>query len=152
MADSVANIADDHINDDMCLSIVREFSRAWKDRDINDLMSMMADNCVYSASVGPEPGMRFIGKGEVRAGFEQMLVYDFAEHEEIRNLFVYKNRVVREWHSLSSDVKGDEVVVHGCDLFTLVNGKISAKDSFRKSYPRTSPGDVYDGEDYHGAI
>lgn len=42
------------------------FSAAWAAKDIDALMTFMTDDCVYAASVGPEPGKTFVGKEAVR--------------------------------------------------------------------------------------
>jgi hypothetical protein len=51
-------------------------------------MRFIAEDCVYTASVGPEPGETFIGREEVRAGFAKLLAHDsdgVAEPGEIRS-------------------------------------------------------------------
>lgn len=39
-------------------------------------MRMMTDDCIYGASVGPEPGTTYVGQEDVTRGFEQMLKHD----------------------------------------------------------------------------
>jgi len=55
---------------------LREFARAWAARDVELLMSFMSEDCVYEASVGPEPGRTYVGREEVRRGFAEMLARD----------------------------------------------------------------------------
>jgi hypothetical protein len=49
--------------------------------------------------------------------------------------FIAADRGVSEWTFSGTRRDGKRVVVNGCDLFTLCDGKISVKDSFRKNRP-----------------
>ena len=53
-----------------------DFGSAWRAGDVDRLMSFMAGDCVFRASVGTGPGTVFQGRDEVRRGFELMLAYD----------------------------------------------------------------------------
>jgi ketosteroid isomerase-like protein len=46
-----------------------EFATAWGKRDLETLMELFTDDCVYKASVGAEPGATYVGKAAVRAGW-----------------------------------------------------------------------------------
>jgi hypothetical protein len=60
----------------MTVVSLREFIDAWTAGDVEMLMSFVTDNCVYCASVGPEPGTTYRGGEEVCRGFIDMLAYD----------------------------------------------------------------------------
>src|SRR5579872_7240528 len=62
--------------DSRYLRLQKQFGKAWDARDIDELMSMMTDDCVYCASVGPEPGTTHVGRDAVREGFLAMLAFD----------------------------------------------------------------------------
>lgn len=48
--------------------IVRAFGRAWASKDPEVVMAFFADDAVYGASVGPEPGTTCRGRQEIRHG------------------------------------------------------------------------------------
>jgi ketosteroid isomerase-like protein len=115
------------------VEIVREVSAAWGRRDLPALMKYVADDCVYSASVGPEPGETFVGRDAVRAGFAKLLAHDsdgVAEPGEMRS---DGDWVVSTWGYRMRTPDGRQVLVRGCDLFVLRDGLIVRKDAFRKT-------------------
>lgn len=116
----------------MTVERLTAFDDAWARKDIESLMQFITDDCEYHASVGPEPGERFIGKDEVRRGFQAMLDHDAGSEPLPGKLYVYGDRGVAEWSYVSTDDSGRSVVVRGCDLFEFVEDKISLKNAFRK--------------------
>ena len=54
--------------------VLQSFGAAWDAKDLDKLMSFVTEDCVYSASIGPEPGQTFRGRDAVRAGFAAMLI------------------------------------------------------------------------------
>ena len=54
----------------MSLELLDRFADAWNRHDLDALMSMMTDDCVFEASAGPEvDGQRSEGKQAVRAAY-----------------------------------------------------------------------------------
>ena len=54
----------------LSVSDLQSFADAWNRHDIEAIMRMMTDDCVFEASAGPEVcGTRFVGRQAVRAGF-----------------------------------------------------------------------------------
>ena len=74
-----------------------EFGAAWDRGDVQALMTFMTPDCVYSASVGPEPGETFVGTEAVRAGFTKMLKHDASGTSKPGPVFVAGDRGVAEW-------------------------------------------------------
>ncbi len=114
------------------LRLLKQFGDAWDAGDIDGLMSMMTDDCVYCASVGPEPGTTYVGKKAVREGFLAMLAHDAGGESRGGPVFVRGNRGYAEWFYVKTDPAGNRGEVRGCDLFEFKGDKISRKDAFRK--------------------
>jgi ketosteroid isomerase-like protein len=112
---------------------VRDFGDAWNCGDIDALMSMVADDCVFSASVGPEPGATFVGKTAVREGFMRMLEHDAHATPEPGDVHAFGTLVVATW-GLSTPHQGRCITVRGIDLFEFRQGMIIRKDAFRKTF------------------
>ena len=72
------------------MRVLDTFARAWSQHDIDTLMSLVTDDCVYSASVGPDPGETFVGREAVRNGFLRLLAYD-ADGRSCRALYRFLN-------------------------------------------------------------
>ena len=115
-------------------AIIREVRAAWGRGDLATIMKFVADDCVYCASVGPEPGETFVGREAVRAGFAKLLAHDsdgVAEPGELRSAGTW---VVSTWGFRKRHPDGKEFLVRGCDVFVLRDGLIVRKDAFRKTF------------------
>ena len=116
-------------------SIIREIGAAWGRADLETLMSFVADDCVYSASVGPEPGETFSGRDAVRAGFIKMLAHDSDSVAEPGDVYTFGDWAVSTWGFRHRDPDGKSVLVRGCDVWLFRGRLIVRKDSYRKTFP-----------------
>jgi ketosteroid isomerase-like protein len=114
--------------------IIREVAAAWGRKDLPALMKYVADDCVYSASVGPEPGETFVGRDAVRSGFAKLLAHDSDGVAEPGEMRAAGGWVVSTWGYRKPAPDGKSVLVRGCDIFVLRDGLIIRKDAFRKTY------------------
>jgi uncharacterized OsmC-like protein len=112
-------------------AIVRSFQAAWGRRDLERLLEFVSDDCVYHASVGPEPGETFVGRDAVRQGFQRMLqdeVNSGLESNEGQVRCV-GDVVYSEWSTTDRACN----VVRGIDVFRIEGSLICLKDAFRKT-------------------
>lgn len=116
------------------VEIVREVTAAWERSDLESLMKFIAEDCVYSASVGSEPGETFVGRDAVRTGFARLLAYDSDGISEPGAMHGVGNLVVSTWGVRKAGQDGRSILVRGCDIFSIHDGLIVRKDSFRKAY------------------
>ena len=118
------------------LTLLERFADAWNRHDLDAVMSMMTDDCVFEASAGPEVnGQRSQGKQSVRAAFAAVFeAFPDAHWGEARH-FAAGDRGVSEWTFSGTQKDGKRVVVTGCDLLTFCDGRISVKNSYRKNRP-----------------
>lgn len=106
---------------------------AFNRHDVDGIMSYFADDCVFFAIAGPEPyGTRIEGRDAIGAAFAGVwsampdAKWDHSGH------FIHKDRAVSEWTFSGTPAAGDRIEAEGCDLFTLRDGRIVAKQAFRK--------------------
>jgi hypothetical protein len=59
--------------------------------------------------------------------------HDIDAHWGNARHFVHGDRGVSEWTLTGTRVDGSRVEVHGCDLFTFLDGKIALKNAYRKN-------------------
>ncbi|MBE2317503.1 nuclear transport factor 2 family protein [Solirubrobacter sp. CPCC 204708] len=114
--------------------LLARFSAAWLAKDVDALMALVTDDCVYAASVGPEPGTTFRGRAAVRAGFEQLLAYDAEAENRAGESFVVGDRGFAAWEYVYTDATGATQTVRGCDRFVFRDGRVAVKDAFRKTF------------------
>ena len=127
MADVIAGVT---------TAMLQSFAEAWNRHDIDALMSFMTEDCVFEASAGSDVwGTRYVGREAVRAGFAEVwATFPDAQWSNARH-FVHEDRGVSEWTFTGTRADGSRVEVQGCDLFTFRDGRISLKNSYRKSRP-----------------
>lgn len=109
------------------------FNEAWSRGDIPALMSFMTEDCIYQASVGPEPGRTFRGRDAVEAGYREMLAHDAGGESRGGRCLVMGDIGIAEWCYVYT-IDGARTEVRGCDIFEFVGDKIRRKDAFRKSF------------------
>jgi len=119
--------------------LLDEFGQAFNRHDLDALMSMMTDDCVFDAFAGASVvGERHVGSRAVRAAFAGVFAqFPNAQWRDARH-FVAGDRAVSEWTFTGTRQDGTRIEVRGCDVFTLRDGKIAIKDSFRKNRPPLS--------------
>ena len=119
---------------DFTTEMLQAFADAWNRHDVDALMSFMADDCVFEASAGPEIcGTRYAGREAVRAGFSEVWATFPDAHWGDARHYVFGERGMSEWTFTGTRADGTRVEVHGCDLFSFRDGKISLKNSYRKN-------------------
>jgi steroid delta-isomerase-like uncharacterized protein len=118
------------------ITLLDRFADAWNRHDLDALMSMMTDDCVFEASAGPQvDGQRSEGKPAVRAAYAAVFEAFHDAHWASAKHFIAGNRGVSEWTFTGTHNDGKRVEVTGCDLFTFRDGKIAIKNSYRKNRP-----------------
>ena len=123
-------------NPSASIELLERFADAWNRHDLDALMSMMADDCVFDASAGPDVhGQRSKGKAAVRAAYAAVFEsFPDAQWANPRH-FVVGSRGVSEWTFTGTRTDGKRVEVTGCDLLTFRDGLIVVKNSYRKNRP-----------------
>jgi steroid delta-isomerase-like uncharacterized protein len=118
------------------MNLLDRFADAWNRHDLDAIMSMMTDDCVFDASAGPHVnGQRSEGTQAVRAAFTAVFDAFPDAHWANARHFIAGDRGVSEWTFTGTRQDGSRVEVSGCDLFTFRDGKIAIKNSYRKNRP-----------------
>jgi ketosteroid isomerase-like protein len=110
---------------------LRQFGVAWARAALDALMGFVTDDCIYLASVGPEPGTTYRGREEVRRGFAAMLAYDRGRERQAGMVVVTGDMGFAKW-SFTETTAGGGRLIRGCDLFQFRDDRISKKDAYRK--------------------
>jgi steroid delta-isomerase-like uncharacterized protein len=117
----------------MSIQVLEAFGAAWNAHDVEALLSLVTDDCVFETAAGAEVfGNRFIGKGALREAFSMAWkTWPDAQWADAVH-FVSGDRGVSEWTFIGTDREGKRTEVRGVDLFELRGGLIARKDTYRK--------------------
>ena len=109
------------------------FADAFSRHDLDTVMEMMTDDCIFKTASGEgAEGKRIVGKENVREAFEATLAampdaqWNDAEH------IIDGDRACTRWRFTCTLPDGTKVEKYGCDLLQLRDGKIWKKDTYRK--------------------
>lgn len=126
-----------NINEDAGNRLLVEHIDAWNAHDLDRLMELFADDCVFDASGGTSVhGQRFDGRGPVRDAFAS--VFDRmpdAHWGDGQHYTLGPDHYVSMWKLTGTLSDGSWLEVDGCDFLTVEDGLITRKHSFRKQRP-----------------
>ena len=114
-------------------ALVRQFMDAWERADSGAVMQLMADDCVYAASVGPEPGMTFRGRAAVARGVADMLSFESGGESRQGRVWFADECAFAEWSYDAIGEDGAVRAVRGIAVIHLSGDKIESIDAYRKS-------------------
>jgi prolyl oligopeptidase len=114
------------------VSLVRRFNDALNARDIDAMMQLMTDDCVFENTSPAPDGARFEGQVEVRAFWEEFFRNSSAAAIDIEDIFAHGDRCVMRWTYRWVDRSGQDGHIRGVDVYRIKNDRISEKLSYVK--------------------
>jgi uncharacterized protein (TIGR02246 family) len=113
--------------------LLERFVDAWNAHDVEALLACMTEDGLFFASAGITPfGAKAAGRQGLRKAYAAIwATFPDARWTNARH-FVSGDRACSEWTFIGTRTDGTRVEVRGCDLFTIRDGRIAVKDSFRK--------------------
>ena len=125
------------VSDAEKLHVLELMLDAFNRHDLDAIMSLFADDCVFESPRGPDPwGRRFVGTQEVREGLGARFTGIPDVHYGEGRHFVAGERGASEWTLTGTTTEGERLEVRGCDLWTFEGDRIVRKDSFWKIVER----------------
>jgi ketosteroid isomerase-like protein len=116
---------------DETLAVVNRFNTAFNRHDVDAVMALMTDDCVFE-NTGPAPdGKRYQGQAEVRAAWVDFFGPSPMEAFTTEEMFAAEDRCVVRWRYQwsSSDPAGH---VRGVDVIRVRDGKVAEKLAYVK--------------------
>ena len=113
---------------------LERYAEAWNAHDIETIMSMMTEDCVFLTGGGEgSSGSRYEGAESVRERFVEVWTeFPDVRFEDARH-FVDGDRGCSEWTFVATNPDGFRLEFDGCDLFDFRDGKIRVKNSYIKN-------------------
>ena len=122
------------MSDDDPRLVIKRFMDAWENGDAEAVMEVMAEDCAYLASVGPEPGTSYRGRDQVGAGVAEMLAFEAGGESRQGGVWLSGDHAFAEWDYDEIGEDGTVRAIRGLDVIRVVDGKIASIDAYRKCY------------------
>lgn len=116
---------------DITNTTIEHFNAAFNKHDVDAVMNLMTEDCVFE-NTNPSPdGTRIEGSAEVRAFWNKFFAANPDAYFEAEELIVTGNRCVVRWiYHKTKD--GKPWHLRGVDVFKVENGKVAEKLSYVK--------------------
>jgi ketosteroid isomerase-like protein len=107
--------------------VIKRFNDAFNRHDVDAVMALMTDDCVFEDTQPAPDGTRYTGAAEVRAYWERFFASSSNASFETEELFAAGDRAVVRWR-----YDWGQGHVRGVDVFKLRDGKVAEKLSYVK--------------------
>ncbi len=114
------------------IRIVLEFNAAFNRHDVNGMMQLMSDDCIFENTHPAPDGTTYAGREAVTQFWQEFFRQSSQAHIEIEDIFGMGHHCVMRWRYEWVDQAGEKGHVRGVDIFQLKDGKISEKLSYVK--------------------
>jgi len=114
------------------LATINAFNDALNRHDVDAVMALMTDDCVFENTWPAPDGERYEGQPAVRAFWERLIAESPSAHFEIEEFFASGDRATQRWRYTwvdSQDVPGH---IRGVDVFRIRDGKVAEKLAYVK--------------------
>lgn len=117
---------------DATLMTVHAFNAALNAHDIDAVMALMTDDCIFENTWPAPDGERYEGQSAVRAFWEKLIADSPSAFFELEEIFAVGDRAAQRWRYTWVDDAGRPGHIRGVDLFRVENGKVAEKLAYVK--------------------
>jgi ketosteroid isomerase-like protein len=114
------------------LQTVQAFNDALNRHDVDAVMALMTDDCVFENTWPAPDGERYEGQAAVRGFWERLIAGSPAAHFAIEDLFAAGDRATQRWRYTWVDAQGVSGHIRGVDVFRVRDGKVAEKFAYVK--------------------
>ncbi|MGB8420281.1 nuclear transport factor 2 family protein [Paraburkholderia sp.] len=114
------------------VAIVQEFLEAWAAGDAEGVVGLFAEDAVFSASVGPEPGKTLTGRDKIAPAVSEMLKAAAGSKFAITEINAVADGAVVTWTQTGVSHQGRSFNIKGIDVFKVKGELVTLKNAYRK--------------------
>ena len=114
------------------LDAVSRHNDAVNQHDVDAVMAVMAEDCVFENTYPPPDGMRNEGQAAVRSFWERFFSASPHALFEFEDVVACRDRCVVRWTYHWTDNDGQDGHIRGVDVFRVRGGAIAEKYSYVK--------------------
>jgi uncharacterized protein (TIGR02246 family) len=112
--------------------VVDQFNEAMNRHDLDAVMALMTDDCIFDNTYPPPDGERFVGQAAVRAFWEQMFRSTPDARFTTEERFVAGDRCALRWRYDYTSTDGVPGHIRGADIIKVRDGKVAEKLAYVK--------------------
>lgn len=124
--------AQEDTDDTSATELVLRFNQALNAGDVEAMMGLLTDDCVFENTFPAPDGTRYEGKPAVRAFWEEFFQNSRRPRIDAEEVFSFGDRCVLRWVYHWLDTAGRPGRVRGVDVYRIRNGLIQEKLSYVK--------------------
>ena len=114
------------------LATIERFNIAFNSHDVDAIMALMSEDCIFENTYPPPDGERVEGQAAVRAFWDRF--FAGSPHAEFtwEEIVAAEDRCTVRWRYRWREADGAEGHIRGVDLFRVRDGKVAEKLSYVK--------------------
>jgi ketosteroid isomerase-like protein len=114
------------------MRLVLAFNDAFNRHDVDGMMKLMSDDCVFENTDPAPEGTTYSGKEAVTQFWQNFFQESPQAHIDIEEIFGAGNHCIMRWRYSWVDATGQKGHVRGVDIFREKEGLLSEKFSYVK--------------------
>lgn len=112
--------------------LVLEFNNAFNRHDVDGMMQLMSDDCIFENTSPSPDGTLYLGKVAITDFWQDFFQESPHAHIEIEEIFGLGDRCIMRWRYMWVDKAGRPGHVRGVDIFRVKDDVICEKLSYVK--------------------
>ncbi len=126
-----ASAMNPNVNHDSTRAVIERFNEAFNRHDVEGVMNMMTNDCIFENTNPPPDGARLVGAAEVGAYWQKFFAANPDARFEVEDMIVAGDRCVVRW-IYHKTKEGKPWRLRGVDVFRVRDGKVAEKLSYVK--------------------
>ena len=114
------------------VEVINQFNDAFNRHDVQAVMALMTEDCVFENTYPPPDGERFEGQEAVRRFWEEFFRSSPDAVFQSEEMFAHEDRCVIRWRYSWTNTDGSRGHVRGVDVLRVRNGKVAEKLAYVK--------------------
>jgi len=114
------------------VEVINQFNEAFNRHDVQAVMALMTDDCVFDNTYPAPDGERFEGQEAVGRFWEEFFRSSPDANFQSEEMFAYGDRCVVRWLYNWTNADGSRSHIRGVDILRVRDGKVAEKLAYVK--------------------
>src|SRR5260221_3091434 len=109
------------------IEVINQFNDAFNRHDVQAVMALMTEDCIFENTYPPPDGARFEGQEAVRHFWEEFFRSSPDAVFQSEEMIAHEDRCITRWKYYWTNTDGSRGHVRGVDVLRVRNGKVAEK-------------------------